>query len=338
MTALNKYDRLESPGLWRATSDAQRRNVIVSLGDATLTISDAAETALAHWSLPAIRRKNPGQLPALYSPDPNIEEDLELEDEALIAALEKLHAVIEKRRPHKGRLRQGLTAGLFLTIAALSIFWLPDALVSYTVNVVPEATRTALGERLAARIHRVAGRACNEPLGRAALDQLAANLLGPTPAELVVLANAPRPALHLPGRMILLSRALIETYDTPLVAAGFILAEDERARQTDPMLALLDHAGLLSTMKLLTTGTLSDTVLDRYSETLLTTPPLPLPTAALLARFAAANLPARPYAYALDASGESTLSLIEADPVPLSEASVLLPDGDWISLQGICID
>ena len=50
MTALKEYARLESGGLWRADADAQRRDVIVSFGDATLVISDSAERALAHWS------------------------------------------------------------------------------------------------------------------------------------------------------------------------------------------------------------------------------------------------------------------------------------------------
>lgn len=338
MTALKQFDRLESSGLWRADPDAQRRNVIVSLGDATLTISDASGAALAHWSLPAIARLNPGETPAIYTPHPESPEDLELDDETLIAALEKVHAVIEKRRPHKGRLRHVLTAGFFISLTGLAVFWLPDALISYTVNVVPEATRDALGDRLATRIHRVAGRACTETLGVAALETLGRSILPGQSRRLLVLADATRPALHLPGGTILLSRKLVEDHNSPYVTAGFVLAEAERAQQTDPMHALLDHAGFMATVKLLTTGTLSDAHLDRYSEVLLTGNPAPVPTSDLLARFQAANLPISPYAFALDPTGETTLPLIEADPVPLSDATLPLSDGEWISLQGICSD
>ena len=49
MTALDSYDRLEAAGLWRAGADAQRREVVVSIGDATLKISDMSDTVLAHW-------------------------------------------------------------------------------------------------------------------------------------------------------------------------------------------------------------------------------------------------------------------------------------------------
>ena len=56
MTALQKYERLEATGLWRETPDGQRREVVVSIGDATLVISDLNDTALTHWSLAAVER------------------------------------------------------------------------------------------------------------------------------------------------------------------------------------------------------------------------------------------------------------------------------------------
>ncbi len=338
MTALTQYQRLESPGLWRANSDAQRLNVIVSLGKATLTISNSSERALAHWSLPAIHRLNPDQRPALFAPSPEATDTLELDDETLIEALEKLHAIIEKRRPHVGRLRQVLTLGILAGLALGGALWLPNALISYTVNVVPEATRAAIGQRLTARIHRIAGRSCSETFGSRALQTLGENLLENDETRLAILAQSSRPALHLPGRIILVNHAIVDAYDTPYVIAGFILAEDARAQQTDPMLTLLRHAGVSSAVKLLTTGNLSDAVLDRYSEALMTRDTAPLPDTILLERFATARIPASPYAFALDPTGETTLPLIEGDPVQISDAVALMSDSDWISLQGICTD
>ena len=72
MTALDKYDRLEATGLWRATPDDQRREVVVSLGDASLTMSDLNDCPLAHWSVAAIARANPGAMPALSAPTGNL--------------------------------------------------------------------------------------------------------------------------------------------------------------------------------------------------------------------------------------------------------------------------
>ena len=68
MTALNEYDRLETTGLWRESPQAQRRDVHVSFGEASLIIRDRNDTALTHWSLSAVSRGNPGQRPALFHP------------------------------------------------------------------------------------------------------------------------------------------------------------------------------------------------------------------------------------------------------------------------------
>ena len=48
MTVLAKYQRLEAEGLWRPDPAAQRRDVIVSIGDATLTIATGNGSVLSH--------------------------------------------------------------------------------------------------------------------------------------------------------------------------------------------------------------------------------------------------------------------------------------------------
>ena len=99
MTALKEYDRLEASGLWRADPTAQRVEVVVSIGDATLTLTDTAERALAHWSLAAVHRKNPSKRPALYAPSDAADEaeELELSDDDMIAAIEDALGVEAKR-------------------------------------------------------------------------------------------------------------------------------------------------------------------------------------------------------------------------------------------------
>ena len=66
MTALKKYARLEATGLWRQTPEDQRREVVVSIGDATLVISNTNDTALTHWSLAAIERAGTSDDPATF--------------------------------------------------------------------------------------------------------------------------------------------------------------------------------------------------------------------------------------------------------------------------------
>ena len=89
MTALEEYQKLEATGLWRDVGDSQRREVLINLGNTSLIISTLSETALTHWSLAAVIRVNPGELPALYVPVEGSDESLEIADEDMIAAIEK---------------------------------------------------------------------------------------------------------------------------------------------------------------------------------------------------------------------------------------------------------
>jgi len=105
MTALSKYQRLEASALWRDSISGQRRDVIVSLGDASLVITDKNERPLTHWSLAAVQRANPGAMPAVFHPDGDPDETLELgeSETEMVEAIEKLRQVIERRRPKPGR-------------------------------------------------------------------------------------------------------------------------------------------------------------------------------------------------------------------------------------------
>jgi hypothetical protein len=338
MTALKEYDRLESTGIWRESPDAQRRDVLISFGDATLVIRDKTDTALAHWSLPAIERLNPGARPALFRPGPDAGEELELDDGTLIDAIEKIRKTVEKRRPHRGRLRLYIFTGLIAAIGALGYFWLPGALVRHTVTVVPDSKRLAVGTALLGHMTRLTGDTCRSNLGAAALARLKARVLGDGLRKAYVVPSGPEGALYLPGGLLLLNRTLVEDHDAADVVAGYMLAATEQASHIDPMELLLQKAGGAATLHLLTTGQIEDDVLRDYAETLLATP-LPAPNADLLLdRFATAKVSSSPYAYAVDVTGETTLELIEADPYRGAETPRLISDGDWISLQEICAE
>ncbi len=336
MTALKEYARLESTGVWRESAEAQRRDVVVAFGDASLVITGRANAVLSHWSLAALHRLNPGKRPAVYTPGADAAETLEITDEEMVEAIEKVRSLIARRRPQRGRLRLWLLAGSFAVVAALLAFWLPPALRRHTVAVLPPATRDEIGADLLAAIVRVSGAPCSTERGDAALTRLRARLLGPAGGRIVVLPGGVRQTAHLPDGVILVNSGLVEDHETPDVVAGYVLAEALRRGAADPMEGLLDFAGFTATVRLLTTGELPADRLEAYAEALLTAPAAPVPADALLARFAAARVPSTPYAYAVDISGEATLPLIEADPMWSGGAEPSLADADWVSLQGIC--
>lgn len=335
MTALREYQRLEASGLWRATPEDQRREVIVSVGEATLTISDMNDRALTHWSLAAVERKNPGHFPAIYYPDGDPGETLELAEgeTAMIEAIERLRAAITRARPRPGRLRLVGVGASVAAVLLLLLVWLPGAMQRHTVQVVPGIKRQEIGEALLGRIERVAGRACETPETRPVLQRLARRTGA---RRLVVLRTGVPGTLHLPGGIILMNRSVIEDYEDPAVAAGYVLVERARAQQVDPLAEFLDHGGPVATFRLLTTGHVTKAALDRYAEQVVTAPRPALSDAQILAAFARAAVPSTPFAYAQDITGESVLGLIEADPMAGKEPEPVMPDRDWVLLQGIC--
>lgn len=335
MVALKKYDRIEAAGLWRPDAESQRREVVVVLGDATLTIKTMADQPLAHWSIAALARANPGKLPARFHPDGDPGEELELaEDEAeMIDALDTLRRAVDRARPRPGRLR-GLGVGLSLAaLAYAAVFWLPGALTQHTLRVVPAVARAEIGQALFQRIQRVTGPACGTSANTSALARLGSRLNAP---RLAVMRGGIDGALYLPGGQIVLARQLVEDFEEPDVVAGYVLAAQTQAARSDPLGDVLAQAGTYATFRLLTTGRLDPAVLDRYADEIVTRGPMDLPPADLLDRFAQAETRSTPYAYAVDVTGETVLPLIEGDPMAGLTPPPLLSDGDWLRLQAVC--
>lgn len=335
MTALKEYVRLETSGLWRADAEAQLREVVVSFGDATLVISDTAGRPLTHWSLAAVDRVNPKDLPALFAPAAGEEtETLEIEDPHMIDAIGQVQRAIQRARPKPGRLRWAILGVTTATLAWLGVFWLPGAVKDHTLRVLPEVKREEIGRQLLAETARIAGQPCADPFGTAALRRLEARVA--PEATLHVLRDGLRSTAALPGGQILIGRAVIEDHDDPAVLAGYVVAQIARAEVHDPLGKLLEHTGAFGAMQLLTTGALSARIYESYAEAVLLAPPRAVPEEPLLRAFAERGVAATPFAYAVDITGETTLGLIEADPFALAPPEPPIEDGDWLALQEIC--
>lgn len=336
MTALSQYTRLECEALWRSAPEAQRRAVIVLFGDATLTICDRNEAPLAHWSLPAVQRVNPGQSPALYAPDHEGSETLELDEPAMIEAIETVRRALRRRSRPRGRLRLALgvgTLGLVLLFAAL---WLPGALLSYTANVVPPAQHVEIGRALLGAMAAQTGPPCGDGQASTALRRLRQRVMGDVGRLVVLPGGLAAPSQHLPGDIVLLSREAIEGAEGPERAAALVLAERIEAARTAPLARLLRAAGPLVTLRLLTTGTLTPEAIGAHARALLAAPDAPPPLAEVTAALDAAGIPLAPYAYGRDPSGESVRTAIAADRFRDGAVPRLLSDGDWVALSGIC--
>jgi hypothetical protein len=340
MTALTRYVRLEARGLWRDLPEAQRREVVVKLGDQSLVLADPlSEVPLTHWSLPAVVRRGAGEgggTAVIFAPGEEAAETLEIDDAEMIAALDTLRAAVAQARPRPGRLRGAILVGLLAAVVGVTVFALPDAIVAHALRVLPPATRAAIGAAVLGDLVQVTGAPCAMPAGQAALDRLGQRLFGSAAPTLRVLREGVPGALILPDGTIVLAEAVIATADGPEPAAGFALVAAARGAAADPMDALLRDAGPVAALRLLATGALPDEAVRGYAPRLIAAPPPALDPQALLERFRAAGVPAAPYAWAEDPSGETTLALIEADPFPQGAPEPLLADADWLQLQDIC--
>ena len=337
VTALDKYTRLEAEALWRQSSDKQHCNVIVSIGNATLVITDPQDRPLTHWSLGAIARENPNKYPAVYHPDGDPDERLEFSqsEKDMVEAIEKLRRVIERRRPKPGRLRILILLTMFTSIVALAIFWLPQAVKNYASQIVPPIKQREIGHEILQLITEFTGNPCKSKMANNSLSLLFEKTISGS-GTLYVLPNGLDQTANLPGNLILISRELVEDYEDPDVVAGFIIAEQLRYDQSDIFKEMLNYVGTFATFRLLTTGKMPKGALRSYSKNVLIKPKAAVQSSELINRFHDKNLRLSPYAYALDVTGEKTYTLIEADALSDLQFFPILPDRNWIQLQNIC--
>ncbi|MEM8555975.1 MAG: hypothetical protein AAGF71_14260 [Pseudomonadota bacterium] len=335
-TALTDFQRLETTGVWHESPDAQRRDVVVVLGEASLIIQDHNDMALTHWSLAAIERSGHGTNPAVYTPGEDTGERLDITDSDMIASLDRVRQAMDRARPKRWRVRLWGTAAVLILAAVLSVTWLPNALVRHTAEALPEATRQDLGRRLVIALEPHMGRPCRSTAGLRSLQILRGNLLGPAPWDLHVV-EAGQQALALPGGVVVIGGELLTGTDSPELAAGHILAAAERTAFDDPTTWLLTRAGSRATFELLTTGQISDAVLGDVAQALVLGQGFaPMPADRLLVRFQNVGVSSRAYGRAPDTSGQVWQAMIDRDPFPKGSETEILSDANWLRLQSIC--
>lgn len=338
MTALVKFQRLEAQGSWRAAPDAPLREVIVSLGDATLVLSDPrTDRPLSHWSLPAVVQLNPGALPALYAPGAEgADETVEIDDPLMIEAISRVQGAVASHRAQTGRLRSLLLVLAILAVLGGLVFWLPGALVAHAARIAPPAQARDIGMAILADLETDAGRVCARDSGQAVLDHLAPQLLDPG----AIIRVVPGPlggARRLPGDLYVIGSDLLRAAPGPEAAAAHLVSA--RLAVADPGLraAAMQHAGLAASLRLMTLGHLPREAMAGYGEAMLMQPAPRPADADLLAALAERGIPAEPYARSLDPTGQSVLPLIEGDPFRTDPpARPLLTDEQWLALQQIC--
>lgn len=335
-TALHQYQRLEAEALWRASPDARRVDVIVSIGQSSLIIKDYQERALAHWSIAAVERQNPGQFPAIYAPDGDPGEILEISEEEteMVAAIEKLRRTVALRRPKSGRGRKVSLIAILAISLGLGVFWMPQAIREYAFDVVPQVTQRDVGTRVLMEMSAFSGKPCASPIADPALRRLTARL-GLPEGSITISPDLTQAIIPIPGQYFAANRTLVEDFEDPDVLAGYVLSAQAANVLTPPFKILLDHLSLFDVFRLLATGQVPSEALSEFAQDHLLTTTKLAPAQDIIAAFDAAELRLSAFAYAVDVTGETTIDLIEADQTA-KPTRPSLGDQDWIRLQGIC--
>ena len=302
MTALKAYERLECTGLWRSGPAMQRREVVVSCGQATLILTDMQNRPLAHWSLAAIDVQTHKEDAATLRPAPGSEESLEISDKTMLEALQKVQKAIDRSRPHPGRLRFILAVSSVVLLSFVTLIWGPQAMVSYASNVLPEAKRAQLGMALVERIGQLAGPYCTSPEGIRSAALLVERLAPKAALELRVLPGQRTAPIVLPGGKVILFDNMVWQSDDPAVTAAYVAAAIATLNDADPLGFYLEDAGPFVSISLITSNELSNRQLDQLAKIALSDQRRP----------ASAAQP------------------------PASTALPALPDGAWLGLQAIC--
>ena len=331
MTAIKEFERLESIGLWRDSKDSQRREVIVSFGESTLVFSDINNRPITHWSLAAIDDAGNSENGTIFTVDDLGEETLEIDDQIMISAIDKIKASIEARRPHPGMLRLYLGSGILITFLTISIFWLPNALTQYASNIVPDSKAVEIGEVILKSIQKTTGSICTTPEGERALRRLENRVIGSPSNRIRIIEMGNRPSLHLPGGYILLNHRLTHQEKNANLIAGYAILERALEDEKSPLFDLFKSMGLKKTLKFLGTGDIDNSDLEYFANNQIFSS-LSAPEAeTIIELFNVAEIPRTRFAVNANRS-----DLIMATDLVAEQYLPILNDEDWLNLKEIC--
>ena len=335
MTALKKYQRLECTGLWRSDLSAQRREVILSFGKATLVLTDSQNRVLSHWSLAAVEVQKGKMGQATLRPGLDAEESIEISDKVMLEALLKVRKEINQTGPHPGKLRLIIAIVTLIAISSVTIFLGPPALVSYASKVLPDAKLLQLTEALGERIGQLAGPYCKNPEGTNAAQKLTKRLKSKNLRQISVLPGRRDKAIVLPGGMVILFENMINTTNNPEVTAGYILSALADYEYEEPVQLHLSKVGFPISLSLIMSNQLSKPQIDKLAKNALALSPNPASNSTILNSFRTTKVSSTPFARIL--SDKNSEYLINNDPYPENSPNLVLPDGAWLGLQAICL-
>lgn len=332
-----QFDRLESLGLWKETDTSQKREVIVSFGKSSLVLYDTRNFPLTHWSFAALRciHKKDGRM--IYTPDQNSFETLEISDDTMNRAVQRVCKAVYHPKPRRGRIRILFFGLVLICLGVLSKYWLPEALARHTSNLITQSKAQEIGKDMAAIIQTQIGPFCQSPQFEGIIRKLENRLQLENKFTLYIAHLNTRKSLYLAGGIIVVDRSLIGSFSQSDILAGYILMEQVLHSEMPPFQRLFLKAGTIPTLRFLITGKIEYHILKTYVDMDLTGPQMLPDIKKLQVAFQAKRISSQNFARAFDSTLKTTQVLMEENVV-LDQQSQMLSDQEWLTLQSVCSD
>ena len=201
MTAIKKYQILESKGFWIESKGKEVKEVIISFGKSSIIISDTNATPLDHWNFNSIVILQKRTTSTTFSPGPEREEKLIVKDEEMIEAMTIIceHSKI----PSKPMLKFNHVIKLVISLLLVFFFFsLPSMLRFITLYIIEPYHEVIFVNTLLAKEDSV-GNICPKQKETVELEKMIASSYGiETGINIsITKSSLPSPAI-LPGGVI----------------------------------------------------------------------------------------------------------------------------------------
>ncbi len=323
---------LEGPGRWRETKGAPERAVEVRLGTDTLVIRDPGGSPLSHWVLAGITESGPAAAP-VFAASAETGETLTFDDAQLVAALRsaarpvRLSPSVPPAAAARGRSFAAPLA--LLALLGAGIAFGPDLIRAQAARMMPPEKAEETGDRMLLDLMEARGGGlCSGQDGLRTLERIAEPLVGADarPVRTRVLELGEVPVAMLPGRTVVLDRAMIAEAADPAEIAGWIALALERDAVGD----LMRVAGPVQDLRYIFTGDIGAPALARATDAAIV-PPAPEEATAAAGRIAGLGIDPGSFVTALRHRGLDILPPSVDAPAPLA-----IPAADWDALADIC--
>ena len=332
MTALDDFDRLEAVGQLQRTSQESPREVLVTFGEATLTMHElksSGDIPLAHWSLGAIEKsQSRGEL-TIYRLSGNHEETLTIDDVTLRDALDKVLAERQPPKEEKRTQRSLWRPALVVCGALAAYFVLPSLVLSTARNMISPERAALLTSDMVAEIEARTGPPCTTPLADVALERLARRLDPNGISKLAVQDLGDADVISFPDGQVFLGAHVLQKTRSNAEIAAWAAVGIAGVIDSPALDKLFDEGGIMDGFRFLSQGELPESSKKRAVDYMLTN------TVSINAA-TAENASVMLQNARLSTSGLDQILMQQQVSTEISDQTPIMTDQEWSALRNVC--